>query len=79
MLAEALPMIARIGSMARLIPELPGTYSEWLLQHGHALPGRTDAAEISITPTEFHRYWQLHGSDGNTTPNIALLARCRCT
>jgi hypothetical protein len=78
MLTEALPMIAKMdySQWRGMIPELPATYSEWLLQHAYALAGRPDAAEIAITPAEFHRYWQRHGSDGNTAPDVALLTRC---
>jgi hypothetical protein len=75
---DALPMIAKTdyGQWRDMIPELPATYPEWLLQHAYALSDRPDAAEIFITPPEFRRYWQLHGSDGNTAPDVALLMRC---
>jgi hypothetical protein len=78
MLAEALPMIARTdySQWRDMIPELPATYPEWLLHHAYALAKRPDAAEIAVTPAEFYRYRQRHRSDGDTTQNVALLARC---
>jgi hypothetical protein len=78
MLTEALPMIAKMDyTLWRdMIPGLPATYSQWLLSHAYALAERPNAAEIAITPAEFRRYWQRHGSDGNTAPDVALLTRC---
>jgi hypothetical protein len=77
MLTDVLPMIAKTdySQWRDMIPQLPATYSEWLLQHAYALADRPDAAEIAITPAEFHRYWQRHGSEGNEAPSAALLAR----
>jgi hypothetical protein len=75
---EALPVIAA-ADYARwqaMLPGLPATHAAWLLQHACALSQRPDAAEIAITPAEFHHYWQVHGSPGNTAPDAALLARC---
>jgi hypothetical protein len=78
MLTNVLPMIAKsdYGQWRDMIPELPATYSAWLLEHAYTLADRPDAVEIFITPAEFRRYWQLHGSDGNAAPDVALLTRC---
>jgi hypothetical protein len=60
---DALPMIAKAdySQWRDIIPELPATYSAWLLEHAYALADRPNAAEIFITPEEFRRYWRLHG------------------
>jgi hypothetical protein len=68
MQTEVLPVIAKTDYdlWRDMIPALLATYAEWLLQHACALsaPALPEAAEIAITPAEFHHYWQVHGSAG---------------
>jgi hypothetical protein len=73
----ALPVIAETDYdlWRDMIPALPATYAEWLLQYACALSALPDAAEIAIAPAEFHPYW-VQGSAGTTAPDAALLARC---